>query len=108
MILRVAYRDIGEWGGISFFSHVSGDLPHDAFNELTDGHPRRNGMRVHDDVRGDAFHRPGHVLLCVGHAHSPLLTVPAAKLISNLRNPNRPHSHFHKPQAISISRQQYL
>ena len=51
---------------------------------MADGHARWNGMRVHDEVGHDALCCEGHVLLRVGDAHSPLLTVARRKLVAHL------------------------
>ena len=51
-----------EGGGVTDLPLVGGHLALQALNQVTDGHTRWNGVRVDDDVRGDALARERHVL----------------------------------------------
>lgn len=67
---------------------------------MTNRHAGRNGVRVDDQVRTDAFLSERHVLLTIRHTDGTLLSVPGRKLVSNLRNPDR--SHLDLGEAISV------
>lgn len=58
---------------------------------MTDGHPRRDGVGVHNHVRVDALNRERQVFLTVCHAACSFLSVTTCKLISDLRNLDRSH-----------------
>ena len=63
-IRNLLYIDcVVEWSGVTNFAFVSGYLALQALNQVTDGHTRRNGMRIDDDVRSDALAGERHVLL---------------------------------------------
>ena len=51
-----------EGGGVTDLPLVGGHLALQALNQVTNGHTRWNGVRVDDDVRGDALARERHVL----------------------------------------------
>lgn len=99
---------VRERRGIALFARRGGHFAHQALDELPDGHARRDGVRVDDDVRRDAFHGEGHVLLPVGHAHGALLSVSRRELVSYLWRSNRAHPHLHELVALVVGRQHHL
>ena len=85
-------------------SHVPAEGPRfafDRFHELSDRHPRRDRMRVHDERRDDAAGGEGHVLLAIVHSDGALLPVPRADFVADRRNPILPESDLGKRVAIS-------
>ena len=79
----------GEWRSVPFLAHARRNLAHDTLHELTDCHPRRNSVRVHDDIGRDTLARERHVFLRVRHADGTLLPVTRRKLVANLRRSHR-------------------
>lgn len=79
-------RDLGEGCGIALHALEGGHLGKQALDQMGDGHTRRNGVRVDDDVGCDALGGERHVLLAVGHSNSSFLTVTGSKFIADLRN----------------------
>mmetsp|Transcript_16564 Transcript_16564/g.24246 ORF Transcript_16564/g.24246 Transcript_16564/m.24246 type:complete len:202 (-) Transcript_16564:2245-2850(-) len=65
-------------------------------NKLSDGHTRRNSVRIHNDVRYDAFCSKWHILLSIIHSDRSLLSVPRSKFVSNLRYTNVSNSNLRK------------
>ena len=56
-----------EGGGVADLPLVGRHLALQALDQVTDGHARGDGVRVDDDVRGDALARERHVLDKGGH-----------------------------------------
>ena len=83
--------DLCERRGISLLSNQRCHLAHEALHQVSDGHPTGDGVRVDDDVRGDALAREGHVLLGVRDPDGALLSMPGCKLVAHLRNTDGPH-----------------
>mmetsp|Transcript_10927 Transcript_10927/g.19942 ORF Transcript_10927/g.19942 Transcript_10927/m.19942 type:complete len:225 (-) Transcript_10927:2758-3432(-) len=83
---NVIHLDIGEWSGISLAALEHGNLSKNTFNQLCNGHSRRNGMRVDNDIRHNTLARERHILLTVTHSNRTLLTMPRCKLVSHLGN----------------------
>mmetsp|Transcript_11227 Transcript_11227/g.69336 ORF Transcript_11227/g.69336 Transcript_11227/m.69336 type:complete len:386 (-) Transcript_11227:2198-3355(-) len=94
--------------GVPFFPFKHSHLAHEALHQLTDGHARGDRMRIDNDIRCDPFCGEWHVLLRVRHADGTLLTVPAGKLVADLRDAYGPNPHFHKTQALIIGSDQNL
>jgi hypothetical protein len=63
-------------------------------NQLSNGHARRNRVRIDDEIRRNRLHREGHVFLAIRDAHSSLLTVASSKLVSNLRSANSSNANL--------------
>mmetsp|Transcript_16479 Transcript_16479/g.64296 ORF Transcript_16479/g.64296 Transcript_16479/m.64296 type:complete len:1268 (+) Transcript_16479:614-4417(+) len=97
-----------EGGGVALFAGVGRQLAEEAFNQLTDGHTRGNGVRVDDEVRRDALHREGHVVLAVGDADRSLLAVARRELVSDLRRAHRAHAHVDQLVAVLGRRDHHL
>ena len=51
-----------EWRGIADFAFVRRDFTLQALDQVTDGHTRRNSVRVDNQIRRDPFRRERHVL----------------------------------------------
>ena len=62
--------------------------------DLTNRHTGGHSVRVHDDVRHDAFARERHVLLSERHTHSSFLTVTRGKLVADLRRAHLPQPNL--------------
>eukprot|EP00962_Isochrysis_galbana_P042385 scaffold15837_cov99-Isochrysis_galbana.AAC.3 len=84
------------------------NLGQEALDQVADGHARRDGVRVDDDVRRDALAGKGHILLPVSDADSALLPVPRGKLVADLRDAYRPDAHLDKLPALCVGREQDL
>lgn len=54
---------IVEWSGITNLALVRRNLALQALNQMANGHSRRDGVRVDDNVRCETFTCEGHVLL---------------------------------------------
>ena len=94
--------DWGEGGGVALLAHHRRNLTHETLDELPDGHARRDGVGVDDDVRHDTLARERHVLLGVRHADGTLLPVPGRKLVANLRGSAGSHADLDEPQALVV------
>mmetsp|Transcript_4817 Transcript_4817/g.13483 ORF Transcript_4817/g.13483 Transcript_4817/m.13483 type:complete len:410 (-) Transcript_4817:2321-3550(-) len=81
------------------------DLPLKTLNQLSDGHARRNGVRVDNEVGCDSFTSVRHILLAVRNPHCSLLTVTTGEFVPNLRNANGPDADFHKLVAVPVGRE---
>jgi len=44
-----------------------------------------------NNIKGDAFHSPGHVLLCISHTNYSLLTMSTTEFVTNLWYANISH-----------------
>ena len=78
--------DISERRGITFTSLEDDDLAEQTLNQLSDGHSRRNSVRIDDNVGNNSLGGEGHVFLAIGHTDGTLLTVPRGELVTNLWN----------------------
>ena len=74
---------------------------------MPDRHPGGNSMRVHNDVRHDAFSSVRHVLVLVCHSTRALLSVSTRKLVSDLRNSNSSHLNFSELSSFFVSCQDH-
>mmetsp|Transcript_20952 Transcript_20952/g.45839 ORF Transcript_20952/g.45839 Transcript_20952/m.45839 type:complete len:286 (+) Transcript_20952:905-1762(+) len=72
----VLHCHVREGGGVTLIAHQSSNLGHERLHQVPDGHARRNGVWVDNQVGHDALRGERHVLLRVGDAHSSLLPVP--------------------------------
>ena len=77
--------NIRKRSGIAFTPLEDSNLPENALDQLRDGHARRDGVRVDNDVRDYALAGERHVLLAVRHTDRSLLTVPRCEFVTNLR-----------------------
>lgn len=59
-----------------------GVLPAKQLHELSDRHPTRIAVRIHDEIGADAGLVEGHVLLLDDDAAHALLSVPTAELVT--------------------------
>lgn len=91
-----------ERSGISFDTIEGSNLGAQALEQVTDGHPGGDAMRVDDEIRNDTFLSEGHVLLLVGHADGTFLTVPGGELVSNLWDPHGPHLDLGEGLALLV------
>jgi len=71
--------DVGEGGGVSLLSSEGANFAQETLNHVANGHARRDGMGVDDDVRSDSLGSKRHVLLPVGNPNGSLLTVARGK-----------------------------
>mmetsp|Transcript_90339 Transcript_90339/g.264307 ORF Transcript_90339/g.264307 Transcript_90339/m.264307 type:complete len:628 (+) Transcript_90339:235-2118(+) len=62
---------------------AGGRLASNALDEHADGHPRREAVRVEEDVRRDAALCEGHVLCWPQEAHHTFLTVARRELVAH-------------------------
>lgn len=104
----VLHRHVAERRAVALARLQRRDLAQQALDELSDGHTRGNGVRVHDDVRHDAVLREGHVFLPVRHSDRSLLPVPRAQLVADLRDAHRAHLHLHEAEASLVGGQHHL
>ena len=72
--------------------------------QLTDRHPRGEAVRVHDDVRAQALIGERHVLLVDDEPADPLLAVPAAELVAELRGPGAPDPRLDDQEVVGVGR----
>lgn len=79
-------RQVGEGRGITLGSEKRCELREQTLDQMTDRHSRRDGVRVDDDVRGDALARERHILLPIRDTDRTLLTVSGRKFVANLRD----------------------
>ena len=75
---------------------------------MADGHSRRDGVRVHDEVGSDTLAGERHVLLVVGDPTRTLLPVAAGKLVSYLRDADRANPDLAELVAVLVDRQHHL
>lgn len=68
----------------------------ETLDQVTNRHPRGDGVGIYDDIRSYAFTGEWHVLLSILNTTSTLLTMSASKFVSNLWNPNRAYLISHK------------
>ena len=61
---------------------------------MTDGHTRRNSVRIDNHVRYYTFAREWQIFLSISHTTSTFLTVTGGKLIANLRDFDSSHLYF--------------
>mmetsp|Transcript_9533 Transcript_9533/g.28432 ORF Transcript_9533/g.28432 Transcript_9533/m.28432 type:complete len:545 (-) Transcript_9533:2521-4155(-) len=80
------HSDIREGSCIPFASLEDNYLPQQTLDELGDGHTRRNGVWVDNNVGNHALNGEGHVFLAIGHTDCTLLTVAGRKFIPDLWN----------------------
>lgn len=88
-----------EAGGARGVFHPTQDARHnhlseETLDELRDGHPAGNSVRVNDDIRHDTVDRPGHVLLPVRHPDRTLLPVPGRELVADLWDAHVADTHL--------------
>mmetsp|Transcript_10986 Transcript_10986/g.16053 ORF Transcript_10986/g.16053 Transcript_10986/m.16053 type:complete len:238 (-) Transcript_10986:1894-2607(-) len=87
-VANIFDRNISKGRRVTFASLEDNHLSKNTLNQLSDSHTGWNGVRVHDNVGNDAFDRPWHIFLTIGHSNRSLLPVPRCKLVSNLRDTN--------------------
>jgi len=73
---------------VSLAASQRGHLARQTLHHVSDGHPRRNGMRVHDQIGYDSLLSEWHIFLTVGNAHGAFLTMSRCEFVTDLR-----HSH---------------
>ena len=104
----VLHRHVAERRAVALARLQRRDLAEQTLDELSDGHTRRNGVRVHDDVGDDAVLGEGHVFLPIRHSDRSLLPVSRAQLVSDLRDSHRAHFHLHEAEALLVGGQHHL
>merc|ERR1719150_2317633 len=97
-----------EWSGVSDLSFVSANLALQTLNQVTNGHSGGDGVGVDDDVGGDSFAGEQHVLLSVLDTAGSFLSVSTGKLVSDLWDPDRPHSDLGELVSLHIKSQHDL
>ena len=85
---------LAKGGAVVEAARLDGGLGANELQHLADGHAAGEAVRVHDEVGADAALAEGHVLLRHYRPHHPLLPVPAAELVPNLRPPRMPHQRL--------------
>ena len=104
----VLHRHVAERRAVALARLQRRDLAEQTLDELSDGHTRGNGVRVHDDIRNDAVLREGHVFLPVRHSDRSLLSVSRAQFVADLRDAYRAHLHLHEAEASLVGGQHHL
>ena len=104
----VLHRHVAERRAVALARLDGRHLAQQTLDQLPDGHTRRDGVRVHDDVRHDALARERHVLLTVRHTDRTLLTVARRQLVADLRNAHRTHLHLHEAVPLVVGGQHHL
>lgn len=79
-------------------------LAEETLDQMSNGHARRNSVRVDDDVGSRSLGREGHVLLPVGDSDRSLLTVTRGKLVADLRDSSRAHADLDKFESLRVRR----
>ncbi|KAH0356966.1 putative DNA-directed RNA polymerase II subunit RPB2, partial [Aureobasidium melanogenum] len=75
---------------------------------MGNGHTRRNGVRVDDDVRNKSIGGEGHILLTVGNTDGTLLTVTRGKLVTNLRNLRCARTNLDELETLDVGCKKHL
>mmetsp|Transcript_57052 Transcript_57052/g.100154 ORF Transcript_57052/g.100154 Transcript_57052/m.100154 type:complete len:607 (+) Transcript_57052:305-2125(+) len=88
--------------GITFVAEQTGHLAEQTLHQVTNGHARRNGMRVHHDIRTDAFARERQIFLTVSHSDGTFLSVTRGKLVSDLRDAGVADAHLGELVAVDV------
>ena len=65
-------------------------------------------MRIDDQIRHDTLSSEWEIFLAVEHAHSTLLTMSTSKLITDLRDPLRPHLDLSESLSLLIHSDHHL
>jgi hypothetical protein len=60
------------------------NFAHDAFNEMTNGHARRNDMWIHNDIMNNPLLCPWHISLSTCDAYYALLSMTTTELVPYL------------------------
>lgn len=104
---------------LCFFLHIKGSkrsgvfrksaldcrkLGYQALNAMTDGHSRRNTVRINNHIRHDAINCEGKILLPVGHATGAFLSMARSEFVSNLRYSNASDPNLSKFASYCILR----
>jgi hypothetical protein len=84
------------------------DLGKKALDQVADGHAGGNGVRIDDDVWGNAFACERHVFLPVRDADGSLLAVPRGELVTDLRDADRADADLDELAAFGVGSEQYL
>mmetsp|Transcript_14281 Transcript_14281/g.27527 ORF Transcript_14281/g.27527 Transcript_14281/m.27527 type:complete len:216 (+) Transcript_14281:230-877(+) len=104
LVTDLLHRDFGKRCRVSLLAKASAELTHQALDQVTDGHSRRNSMGVHYNIRSDSFSREGHVLLVVCHPNRTLLPVSASKLVPDFGNSDGTHPQLHELPTLVVCR----
>ena len=89
-------------------ARASRPLAQQALDQVPDGHPGRDGVRIDDEVGSDALRSERHVFLAIRDPNSTLLTMTRSKFITDLRNTGRPYTNLHELLPISVRGQEDL
>ncbi|GIX64653.1 uncharacterized protein BcabD6B2_40880 [Babesia caballi] len=106
-VRHLLHRQLGEGRRVALHAAAGADLPHEALDQVADGHAAGHGVGVHDDVRVDALAGEGHVLRPVGHPDGALLPVPAGELVADLRHPDGPDLDLGELGALGVGGEQH-
>mmetsp|Transcript_18796 Transcript_18796/g.29913 ORF Transcript_18796/g.29913 Transcript_18796/m.29913 type:complete len:267 (+) Transcript_18796:525-1325(+) len=93
-----------EWSGIAFIASNSTHFRQQTLNQMSDGHSRRNAVRIDNQVRIHAQLIEWHILRSVQHSTRPFLSMSRGKLVANLWHTQRSYAHFAKPTRLFIHR----
>lgn len=97
-----------ERSGVADFALVGRHFALKAFDQVTNCHTRRNGVRVDDDVGSQALASERHILLAVLNSARTLLTVTGGEFVANLRDADRADANLAKLVALGVQRQHHL
>ncbi len=89
-----------EGRGVADLALVRRHLRLEALDQVTDGHARRDGVRVDDEIGCDAFGAEGHVLHAVQHATCAFLAVTRGELVADLWCLDGAHLHLDELVAL--------
>ena len=91
LVRNVLYGLPLERRGVSFVTVQTGNLAENSFDQVTNGHTRRDGVWVDNHVWHDALHSERKILLSVGHATGSFLPMSTGELVSDLGCLDRTH-----------------
>ena len=86
----------------------TGYLAGETLYQVADSHPTGNGVRIYYQVRSYSFPWKRHIFLSISHSQCPFLPMSRCEFVTDLRNSDRTHFHFHKLLTVEIVGQHYL
>lgn len=75
---------------------------------MSNRHPSRDTVRIHNHIRYQSLDREGKIFLPVSHATNSLLSMPRGKFIADLRNFYWPCFYLGKLKSMSVFSYQNL
>ena len=88
--------------GVSLVTVQTGNLAENSFDQVTNGHTRRDGVRVDNHVGNDPLHCEGQILLPICQTTSTLLAVATSKLVTDLWNLDSSHLYLDESFAFFV------